>query len=212
MAKRKDAIDLDRNVEEIAGDKGIRLLSDWIAATSLWTCPAVYREIQVIHPRTRRLSGGESFRSDVDGLTVWRNEPAANAFWKAYGVSMGGSSPRAYRNATLCHIYEQSAHHPDHYTNLANLTAVPKALASFTEWAPIRQLLKWHAFELYGYRGPAGESPSRPTYVPENWPGVKGMTDEEVEATVIRLKRIRSEHPGHVTRRQRSPHESEAQD
>lgn len=180
-------------------------LCDWIAATSLWTNPEVYRQVQVIHPHTRRLSGGEKFRSNVDGLTVWRNEPAANAFWKAYGVSMGGSSPRSYRNARLCHIYEQSAHHPEHFTNLANLTAVPKALESFTEWEPIRRLLKWRAFELYGYRGPAGESPSKPAYVPDRWPGIKPLTESAVTATVERLKTIRLKHPGHVTRRERSP-------
>ncbi len=204
MAKRRDAIDLDQKVEEIAGDEGLRMLCNWIAATSLWTNPEVYRQIHVIHPRTRRLSGREVFRSEVDGNRVWRNEPAANAFWKAYGVSLGGSSPRSFKNIRLCHIYEQSAHDPGHFTNLANLTVVPKALESFTEWEPIRKLLKWQAFQLYGYRGPAGRSPSKPDYVPDAWPGVKTMTVQEVGTTVDRLKRIRAEHPGHITPRSKT--------
>ena len=139
MAKREAAVDLDTSLREVVGDAGLRSVCDWIAATSLWTNPDVYRQVQVIHPHTRRRSASESFRSEVAGITVWRNEPAANAFWKAYGVSLGGASPRAFKKSRLCHIYEGSAHHPEHFTNLANLTAVPKALESFTEWEPIRQ-------------------------------------------------------------------------
>jgi hypothetical protein len=201
MAKRVDAVDLDADLLKLIGGAGVRIVCDWMAATSLWTNPEVYRQVQVIHPQTRRLSGSEVFRSEVSGLIVWRNEPAASAFWKAYGVSLGGSSPRSFKSAHLCHIYEKSAHHPEHYTNLANLVAVPGALDSFTEWKPIRDLLKWRSFELYGYRGPSGESPPKPPYVPEHWPGVKALTAAEVAATVERLRRLQFEQPGYIPRR-----------
>lgn len=202
MAKREDAVDLDRQLAEVAGPHGLRVLSDWIAATSLWTDPEVYKQIQLVYPRTRRRHSGEEFRAEVEGFTVWRNEPAARAFWRARGVSTGGAgSPRDFRNSHLCHIYEASAHDPDHYTNLANLVAVPRALAYVTEWSPIRKLLQWNAFQLYHYRGPRGASPSKPSYVPVPWPGVKKLTAGELQAVVSRLKRARSEHPNFASQR-----------
>ncbi len=204
MAKLASAVNLDERLHALMGSDGVRLVSNWIAASSLWTNPDVYRGIQVIYPQTRRLSGKEVFRSQISGLTVWRNEPAKDAFWTAYGVSMGGTSPREYDRAHLCHIYEQSAHHPEHYTNLGNLVVVPDALDSFTEWSPVRNLLKWRSFELYSYRGPAGVSPSRPSYVPTTWPGVKELDSEQVAATVERLARMRREHPSYTPRRSRS--------
>jgi hypothetical protein len=201
LAKRADAIDLNEKLHQLIGADGRRLIFGWVASTSLWTNPEVYRQIQVIHPDTRRLSGKEAFRSNVAGKFVWRNEPPANAFWKAYGVSLGGSSPRSYKRVHLCHIYENSAHHHEHYTNLANLVAVPAALDSFTEWEPVRDLLKWKSYSLYAYRGPAGQAPSKPAYVPTDWPGIKVLTEAQVTATVSRLQRIRFERPGHTPRR-----------
>lgn len=109
--------------------------------------------------------------------------------------------PRSFKRANLCHISEQSAHHPEYYTNLANLVAVPEALDSFTEWEPVRLLLKVHSYSSYGYRGPGGETPSKPEYLPDGWLGVKVLTEAEVVATVERLRRILSERPGHTQRR-----------
>jgi hypothetical protein len=201
MAKRKDAIDLDREWQESAGQDGVRIISDWLARSSIWVDPEVYREVQVVFPRTRRLRPKEKFRSvGLDGLAVWRNEPAAFAFWKACEVSTGGSSPRSIKHGVVCHLYEDSTHDPQHFTNLANLTAVPKALESFTEWEPIRSLLKWKAFELFGYRGPHGTSPARTAYVPVSWPGVRQLDPIRRTDVVRRLTRLRDERPGYIPR------------
>lgn len=205
MAKRQDAVDLDEKWRLLLGEASVRLVSDWFAATSLWTCPEVARAVPLVFPKTRRLHSGEPFRSEVNGLIVWRNEPAAAAFWKAYGVSLGGNSPRSYKNAEISHVYEESAHHPEHYTRLANLVAVPRALVSLSEWAPVRDLLKWKSWDLYGYSGPTGQSPTRPGYVPAEWPGVKRFQPTELTTVIARMSRLNAERPAHTPRRPPEP-------
>jgi hypothetical protein len=202
MAKREDAVDLDRRLTRVVGRGGLRSLSNWIASTSLWTCPEVYLQIQIVYPRTRRRHSGEEFRSKVHGITVWRNEPAANAFWRAHGVPTGGGgSPRDFVNSHICHIYERSAHIPRHYSNLANLVAVPRALAYVTEWEPVRQLLKWKAYELYKYAGTHRARPRKPRYTPKRWPGVQQLDADGVERIVKRLQKARNLHPDFASRR-----------
>lgn len=200
MSKRADAVDLDAVWSQSVGDAGLATIFDWIALTSLWTDRNVCRSIGVVHPRTRRRHANEEYRTEVDGIVAWRNEPAANAFWKARGVSLSGSSPRGYRNAVLCHIYENSAHDPQHFTHLANLTVLPRAVSSLTEWTPVRNLLKWMSFTFYGYLGPAAEPIDRPIYVPPQWPGVPELSAEGANEGITRLSRLKAERPRHIPR------------
>src|SRR5437773_158615 len=114
-------------VQHSVGKEGIRVIIDWVARFSYWVPPAVYREVPVVFPKTRRKHASKERRGQVvDGVRVWENQPARDAFWHAYG-----GNPNRYRNYVLCHIYERSAYLPDHFTNLANLTILPKCLESF---------------------------------------------------------------------------------
>src|SRR2546425_2729924 len=126
MVKEVTAHDLDEMVLHSVGKEGLRVIVDWVARFSYWVSPQVYREVQVVYPKTRRRHSGEKDRSIIDGIGVWGNQPAASAFWKAFGESPAGHTPSNYRNFVLCHIYERSAHDTEHFTNLANLTVLPR--------------------------------------------------------------------------------------
>ena len=187
MSKVENPEDLDKMVQHSLGKEGLRIIVDWVARFSRWVSPEVYREVQVVFPKTRRKHVPRERRGQVvDGVRVWENQPAREAFWQAYD-----DRSTRYRNYIVCHIYEGSAHLPDHFTNLANLVMLPKCLESFTEWIPIRGLLEWHSYCTYGYSGPDGEGLRQPDYYPAVWPGVRRLSSERVERIVADLKRKR---------------------
>ena len=145
MAKDENAHDLDEFVQHSLGRDGIKPIIDWVARFSYWVDPEVVKAVPVVFPKTRRARPKEQKRSVIDGVSVWANEPASKAFWTAYGSHPATHTPSDYRNFVLCHIYEGSAHDPEHFTRLANLTVFPKCLESFSEWDPVRDVLKWHS-------------------------------------------------------------------
>lgn len=147
-----------------------RMIIRWIAETARWVDPAIADAVPIVYPKTRRKRGEEKrgYRADED-LAVWRNEPAASACYRALNVAVNGATPKNVTGGRVCHIYGSSPVLPDHFTRLANLILVPKALESFTEWEPVRNVLKYRAWELYGYAGPSLDSPHRPASYPA-WP------------------------------------------
>lgn len=183
--------DLNAEFEGRVGGEGLRTIAEWIASNSLWVDPRVVREVQVVHPRTRR-GPQASKRSIVDGVAIWANEPASSAIWRALGARVQQHGPSDIKNGRVCHIYEGSVASPQHFTHLANMTVVPRALESFTEWPPIGKLLKWKSFELYDYRGPEQAVPEKPEFIPMAWPGV-GVLSDAAAADVIATLRKRSE-------------------
>lgn len=200
MAKQEYAHDLDEFVQHALGEEGIRTIVDWVTRFSYWVAPALYEEVRVVFPRTRRLRSGEEKRSVVDGVAVWANEPASYAFWKAFGADPTPYSPRKYRNFVLCHIYEGSAYDSSHFTNLANLTVFPRCLESFSEWTPIRAVLEWHSYKLYGYTGPKGVVPAEPSYYPSFWSGVSDLEPQEVHRLATRLRELGTSRPTFYTK------------
>lgn len=196
MSKVENAHDLDEMVQHSLGKEGLRAIIEWVARFSYWVPPEVYQEIQVVFPETRRKHTSRERRGQVvDGVRVWENQPARYAFWHAYG-----DSPTRYRNYVVCHIYEGSPYLPEHFTNLANLTILPTCLESFSEWVPIRAVLKWHAYRTYGYLGPAEVVPRQPEYSPAIWPGVRRLDPETARRIVSDLKERRERRPAYYSR------------
>ena len=200
MAKEEYAHDLDEMVQRSLGRKGLRPIIDWVARFSYWVSPDIYREIQVVFPKTRRKRPGEEDRSIVDGVAVWSNQPASRAFWKAFGESPASHTPSNYRNFVLCHIYEGSVYDPNHFTNLANATVFPKCLESFSEWPPVGAVLKWHSFRIYGYKGPRNAAPPEPEYYPAYWPGVSRLDTETTQRVVSDLRKTSTSRPTYYSK------------
>ena len=164
MAKDPDATDLEAELKASLNDSQRRAVISLIAQHSWWVPPEVYEAVPVVYPRARRMMKGEAanfkkMRRTMDKKTrlmICDNTAASQAFWWALGTRR-----KKVKNFNVCHIYEGSVGYPEHFTNLANLTAVPKSLESITEWGPVNLILKRRSFGLYGYSGPNGEQPAQ---------------------------------------------------
>lgn len=191
MVKDRNALDLDELLEiNLTGDK-LRPFFDLVAKNSWWGSPAIYHEIQVVYPKTRRKKGVNEKRGQViEGIRIWDNQPASNAFWLFVGKNRN-----KVKNAFVCHIYDGSVWDPNHYTNLANLTAFPKSIQSMSEWKPVQDLLKYHSYQRYGYKGPENVIPEAPFYYPRSWPNQLTHTHSERRDIVRKLKNQRDKRP-----------------
>ncbi len=158
MEKILGTTDLNDLFKMTLDDPELRLkVFQLVVDNSIWVDPAIYKRIQVVFPRTVRRSGKQK-RGDVDsGNTIWNNEPAKWAFWNAMGLNYSG-----LKNSYICHIYEGSVSKPEHFTNLANMVAFPRAIQSLSEWHPINEILKYRSYKLYNYIGPDNQIPVKP--------------------------------------------------
>ena len=100
----------------------------------------------------------------VEGIRLTDNKPAAYAFFAALG-----SSWNHFSGADVCHIWPGTAFDPNHFTRLADLAGISRTLWRFTDWEPVEAAFKRRAFELYGYRGPAGVAPPKPREYLSQW-------------------------------------------
>jgi len=179
-----NALDLEKVLQDDLKEHGLASIIDLIARMSWWVNPNVYHAIQVVYPKTRRKKGGQEKRGQViDEIRLWDNQPASSAFWLAMG-----KTTNKIKNFFVCHIYEESVWHPDHFTNLANITAFPKSLQSLSEWKPIADVLKYHSYNIYGYKGPKKEIPTTPKYYPESWRYVSNPNQKDTENIIEKLK------------------------
>ena len=199
MVKDHNALNLDELLEHDLKGAKLKPIIDLVARHSWWVSPKVYREIQVIYPKTRRKKGTTEKRGAlINGVRIWDNQPANHAFWLAIGKNRN-----RVKNSFVCHIYEDSVWDPEHFTNLANLVAFPKGLQSLSEWTPIRRLLKYHSFIIYGYKGLNQLEPPKINYYPQGWQNQMNHSPSEHERIVNKLKNQRETRPEY--RRARTP-------
>ena len=137
----------------------------------------------MIYPKTRRKKGKEERGQIIDGIRLWKNEPAQHALWLALGIRKD-----KIKNSCVCHIYENSVGDPAHFTNLANMTAFPKSLQSLSEWKPISDVLKYHSYKIYGYTGLENKIPETPEYYPESWTCIHAPNSEEMTKIIRKLQ------------------------
>ena len=75
-----------------------------------------------------------------------------------------GIIPSGYET---CHIWEGTCYDPRYHTCYANLVLLPRAIASLSDHSEnIRAILKYRAFELFGFKPEGADDPVRP----ENYP------------------------------------------
>ena len=181
--KNINALDLDGVLQHDLSEKDLMLILNLVAQTSWWVNPNIYRAIPIVYPKTRRKKGKEKRGQIVNGIRLWNNEPVKDAFWLALG-----KNPKEVTNFYVCHIYENSVGDPLHFTNLANITAFPKSLQSLSEWKPVADVLKYHSYKIYGYKGPNGEIPSTPKYYPELWQHLSFPSQADMKKIIEKLK------------------------
>ncbi len=177
--KDNDSLDLDVLLQKNLSDQDLKLILDLVSQVSWWVHPNIYQAITVVYPKTRRKKGKEERGQIIEGARLWFNEPAQYAFWLALGTTKD-----KIKKSYVCHIYENSVNDPDHFTNLANMTAFPKSLQSLSEWKPVADVLKYHSYKTYGYKGPDDVTPDIPKYYPESW-----KNNSEFNQDVVRIIR-----------------------
>jgi len=188
MVKDSNALDLEELLEHDLQDVGLKPIMDLVAQNTWWVSPRVYKEIKIVYPQTRRKKGIKEKRGElVDGIRLWDNQPASCAFWAALGRDRS-----KIKNFYVCHIYEESVWDPNHFTNLANLTAFPRCLQSLSEWPPVRNLLKYHSFKAFGYRGTRSIDPPCPKYYPIIWRHQVDLPSQDLEKIIVRLEEQRN--------------------
>jgi hypothetical protein len=84
---------------------------------------------------------------------------------------------------------------PDHFTNLANIIALPKSLQSLSEWKPVADVLKYHSYHIYGYMGPNNKIPILPQYYPTTWTCASILSDDKIQLIVDHLQDQNSRRP-----------------
>lgn len=185
-----DALDLDKLLHDNLDEKDLNSMLNLISQVSWWVNPDVYHSVPVVYPKTRRKKGKELRGEIINGIRLWLNEPAKDAFWFALG-----KKPKEIMNFYICHIYENSVGDPEHFTNLANITAFPKSLQSLSEWKPVSDLLKYQSYKLYGYTGPENKIPTTPKYYPESWQYVSEPSHSEKERIKEKLRQQCTKRP-----------------
>ena len=118
-------------------------------------------------PTTRRFNAkqGEKRGELKDGIKLDDNSYANVALKRALGMHR--------LNVTgfeCCHIWPRTCYDPRYHTAIANLVLLPRALASMTDHdAGIQKVLKYRAFELYGWYPDGHSPPVKPANYPQNW-------------------------------------------
>ena len=74
------------------------------------------------------------------------------------------------KNYHLCHIWKDTCHDPRYHTCYANLVMLPSALASLTDYDDwVQDVLKYRAWELYGWHPEESSRPKKPKNYPKDW-------------------------------------------
>jgi hypothetical protein len=193
LAKHPNAKDLEDLLWETASPRERKVMLDLVASNSMWVSKSVCTKIGTVFPQTIRTSKREDRGRVVNGLTLYDNHPAQDAFWAAIG-----SNGRHFENANVCHVYsERGVQDPQHFTRLANLLVLPKSLASLSDSdvGPVRDILRYRTYKLYGYRGPDRKRPPRPAYYPKVWAQSSELDPQTESRVLTKLRRWKKERP-----------------
>ena len=146
-------------------------LIDLIAESSIWADPRKVNN-KAVYPNVRRGNPKEKGEI-VDGIRIDDNTYANRA------IKVAISKDAEFSNYVTCHIWPGTTYDERYHTNLANLVLIPKTIASLSDHCPaVIDVLKYRAYELYGWYPEERNIPTRPEYYPENWG--KGIKDFEL--------------------------------
>jgi hypothetical protein len=144
-----------------------------VASTGLWAHPKVHQYLLkengtgAFFPNTRRyrINIGERKCQLLNGYRLDDNSYANHAVKQALGLNRGDT-----KGFEACHIWPGSTYDPDCHTVIANLILLPRPLAGLSDhFSDIQAILKYRAFQLYGWFPPKETVPLRPDSYPIEW-------------------------------------------
>lgn len=137
-------------------------LIDLIAKTSIWADPRKVTDTPV-YPNVKR--GNQKQKGQViDGVRIDDNTYANRAMKDAV------LKDAEIVNYMTCHIWPGTTYDKRYHTQLANLVLLPRVIAPFSDFCPsVIDVLKYRAFELYGWYPEEESEPKCPDYYPGQW-------------------------------------------
>lgn len=139
-------------------------LIDTVAKLSIWVSPAYLKSNNTPVYECRRGRGNEKKGMIVNDIRIDDNTYANRALKEAVDKSV------KFENFTVCHIWPYTTYDERYHTLLANLVMLPRGLASLSDYCEdIIDVLKYRAFELYGWYPADREQPEKPDYYPTIW-------------------------------------------
>ncbi len=160
--KYQELFDGDEILKSEAFKELEKPLIDLIARTSMWVDPGkvtnapVYPDVKRGYPKQK----GQV----IDGIRIDDNTYANRAIKNAISKDAG------FVNYVTCHIWPGTTYDERYHTRLANLVLIPQVVAALSDHCPsVIDVLKYRAFELYGWYPEEESEPERPDYYPEEW-------------------------------------------
>ena len=137
-------------------------LMDIVAATSIWV-PVEKVSSNPVFPNVKKGRAKDKGRI-INDLRIDDNTYANRAMKEAISKSI------KFEDFEVCHIWPGTTYDERYHTLLQNLVMIPRALAGLTDHLDdIINMLKYRAWELYGW-SPEGQSiPQKPDYYPTSW-------------------------------------------
>ena len=166
--QEKDAnIELERVLAEVACSH-LPLL---VARTALWAAKKDYEEClakgsPAKYPNKKRKKAGQKrgWNDPVKKDFYLDDNSFPNSQMKA-ALKKRGIEVKHYET---CHIWKDSCYEFEYHTCYANLVLLPRALASLSDHNEnIRDILKYRAYELFGFYPEGMSAPQKPKNYPK---------------------------------------------
>jgi hypothetical protein len=139
-----------RAIARIVARSSLLPHQETVAAFSSAIFPSCRRKSDKQIAQTMILPDGRQGIYDNNATPTW-------AICWAHGIQ--GERPKGW---TVAHIWS-AAEDIDCYTHLANIALVPEALSTTTDKSgPLTQYLRWHSFQIYGWKPEGSEIPTEP--------------------------------------------------
>lgn len=148
-------------------------LLEVIAETSIWA-PVEGIKPGPVYPGVKR-GRPKDIGKLLNGVRIDDNTYAARAIGEAV------SATAEFEDFEVWHIWPGTTYDERYHTLLQNLVMIPRALAALADQREdVTEMLKYRAWELYGWRPEGKEIPRRPEAYPSSWGA--GIPDLSVTA------------------------------
>lgn len=144
-------------------DDSIRhMLMELVARTSIWVPKEKVTE-EPVYPNVRRGRKEDKGR-EIEGIKIDDNTYANAAIKRAISKDI------KFEDFEVCHIWPGTTYDERYHTLLQNLVMLPRALAALSDHLEEAiSVLKYRAWELYGWHPAGTQIPQKPAFYPSSW-------------------------------------------